>query len=201
MEKQQQQNSRWLRLDQEYGKEKFFAKSNRKKKRRHSFFLKFIRSASSVHPEKTDRHPGLTKSKHEFYPYAIWENNIDFDKDAPKGYDVKLVYLNSKPTCYCSLVQWERFSTTMSMGFSLSDIPFVSFVGCISLIRSKRKARSEWATSTVLGHVSKMTAYKAKDGWQRKYALTSKKKTIFRNLDYDEKKIDGFLKDELSKSI
>lgn len=68
-------------------------------------FFKFIRSASSVHPEKTDRHPGLTKSKHEFYPYAIWENNIDFDKDAPKGYDVKLVYLNSKPNCYCSLVQ------------------------------------------------------------------------------------------------
>lgn len=89
----------------------------------------------------------------------------------------------------------------MSMGFSLSDIPFVSFVGCISLIRSKRKARSEWATSTVLGHVSKMTAYKAKDGWQRKYALTSKKKTIFRNLDYDEKKIDGFLKGELSQSV
>ena len=46
-----------------------------------------------------------------------------------------------------------------------------------------------------------MTAYKAKDGWQMKYALTSKMKTIFRNLDYDEKKIDGFLKDGLSKSI
>lgn len=88
----------------------------------------------------------------------------------------------------------------MSMGFSLSDIPFVSFVGCVSLIRSKRKARSEWATSTILGYVSKMTAYKAKDGWQRKYALTSKMKTIFRNPDYDEK-IDGFLKDGLSKSI
>lgn len=36
-------------------------------------FFKFIRSASSVHLEKTDRHPGLTKAKHEFYPYAIWE--------------------------------------------------------------------------------------------------------------------------------
>lgn len=86
-------------LDQEYGKEKFFAKSNRKRKGDIAFF-KFIRSASSVHPEKTDRHSGLTKSKHEFYPYAIWKNNIDFDKDAPKGYDVKLVYWNSKPNCY-----------------------------------------------------------------------------------------------------
>ena len=65
----------------------------------------FISSASSIHPEKTDRHPGLTKAKHEFYPYAIWGNNIDFDKDAPKGYDVKLVFWNSKPNCYCSLVQ------------------------------------------------------------------------------------------------
>jgi len=46
-----------------------------------------------------------------------------------------------------------------------------------------------------------MTAYKAEDGWQRKYALTGKMKTIFRNLDYDEKKIDGFLKDELSESV
>lgn len=61
--------------------------------------------------------------------------------------------------------------------------------------------RSNDTTSTVLGHVSKMTAYKTKDGWQRKYALTSKMKTIFKNLDYDEKKIDGFLKDELSKSV
>ena len=61
--------------------------------------------------------------------------------------------------------------------------------------------RSNDTTSTVLGHVSKMTAYKTKDGWTRKYALTSKMKTIFKNLDYDEKKIDGFLKDELSKSV
>lgn len=87
------------RLDQEYGKEKFFAKSNRKRKGDIAFF-KFIRSASSVHPEKTDRHTDLAKSKHEFYPYAIWGNNMDFDKDAPKGYDVKLVYWNSKPNCY-----------------------------------------------------------------------------------------------------
>ena len=86
-------------LNGEYGTGKVFVQSN-KKERNDIAFFKFIRSASSVHPEKTDRHQKLTKSKHEFYPYAIWGNNYDFDKAAPKGFDVKLVYWNSKPNCY-----------------------------------------------------------------------------------------------------
>lgn len=61
--------------------------------------------------------------------------------------------------------------------------------------------KSNDTTSTILGHVSKIIAYKTKNGWQRKYALTSKMKTIFKNLDYDEKKIDAFLKADLSKSV
>lgn len=56
-------------------------------------------------------------------------------------------------------------------------------------------------TATVLGYVSKLIAYKDQTGtWQRKYALTSKMKSIFRNLGYDEAKIDGFLKSEF-KSV
>lgn len=56
-------------------------------------------------------------------------------------------------------------------------------------------------TATVLGHVSKLIAYKTKgNGWQRKYALTSKMKSVFGNLGYDEKKIDEFLRTEV-KSV
>ncbi len=87
------------KLNEKYGAEKVFAQSNKKKTSDIAFF-KFIRSASSVHPEKTDRHQQLAKSKHEYYPYAIWENSFDFDKEAPKGFDIKLVYWNSKPNCY-----------------------------------------------------------------------------------------------------
>ena len=61
--------------------------------------------------------------------------------------------------------------------------------------------RSNDTTSTILGYVSKMTAYETKNGWQRKYALTSKMKTIFRNPGYDEKRRDDFLKADLSKSV
>ena len=86
-------------LNREYGDEKIFKKSNRKKKSDINFF-DFIRSASSVHPEKTDRHKKLTKSKHEFYPYAVWRNEFALDSKAPKDLDVELVYWNSKPNCY-----------------------------------------------------------------------------------------------------
>ena len=52
-------------------------------------------------------------------------------------------------------------------------------------------------TATILGYASKLIAYKIENGtWQRKYALTSKMKTIFKNLGYDEAKIDEFLKTE-----
>lgn len=52
-------------------------------------------------------------------------------------------------------------------------------------------------TATVLGYTSKLIAYKTESGtWQRKYALTSKMKTIFKNLGYDEARIDEFLKTE-----
>lgn len=63
------------------------------------------------------------------------------------------------------------------------------------------KYKSKDTTSTVLGYASKLIAYKTKDGWNRKYALTAKMKEIFKNLDLDEKTIDKFLIEELSKSV
>lgn len=65
----------------------------------------------------------------------------------------------------------------------------------------KERYVSDDTTATILGYVSKLIAYKSTTGvWQRKYALTSKRKSIFKNLDYDEDKIDSFLKLEL-KSV
>lgn len=66
---------------------------------------------------------------------------------------------------------------------------------------NKERYVSDDTTATILGYVSKLIAYKSTTGvWQRKYALTSKRKSIFKNLDYDEDKIDSFLKLEL-KSV
>lgn len=59
---------------------------------------------------------------------------------------------------------------------------------------------SDDTTATVLGYASKLIAYKTEQGWRRKYALTSKMKSIFSNLGYDEAKIDAFLRSEL-KSV
>lgn len=65
----------------------------------------------------------------------------------------------------------------------------------------KERYVSDDTTATILGYVSKLIAYKSTTGvWQRKYALTSKRKSIFKSLDYDEDKIDSFLKLEL-KSV
>lgn len=61
--------------------------------------------------------------------------------------------------------------------------------------------RTNDTTSTVLGQVSKMIAYRTENGWQRKYALTSMMKKVFKNLGYDEKKIDAFLKTDMPKSV
>lgn len=66
---------------------------------------------------------------------------------------------------------------------------------------SNEKYKSNDTTATVLGYASKLIAYKAKNGWSRKYALTAKMKEVFSNLGLDEKEIDQFLAEELSKSV
>ena len=90
------------KLETFYGKTKVFTKSNKTKTNDIKFF-KFIRSASAVHPEHTDRYNKITKLKHEFYPYAIWnidKNMFFLHKNSPKDFDIGLVSWNSKPTCY-----------------------------------------------------------------------------------------------------
>ena len=64
-----------------------------------------------------------------------------------------------------------------------------------------KKYISKDTTSTVLEYVSKLIAYKTKDGSNRNYTLTAEMKDIFKNLDLYEKPIDKFLIEELSKSL
>lgn len=89
-----------LDLESEYGKKKIFVKSN-KKRTTDIVFFKFIRSASSAHPQETTGHKKCRKHKREYYPYALWRGPIDsLDEREPKDFDVKLVSWDSNPNCY-----------------------------------------------------------------------------------------------------
>ncbi len=83
------------------------------------------------------------------------------------------------------------FALVMKLSFRYFEKPYFD----------NEKYKSNDTTATVLGYASKLIAYKTKNGWNRKYAFTSKMKQIFKNLDYDETKIDQFLATELSKSV
>lgn len=90
-----------MNLDKEYGSTKIFTKSNSKNVGDIKFF-KFIRSATSVHPEETTRYNKITTVEHEFYPYATWGVSpiiLPFMKDAPKGFDIVICSWNSRPSC------------------------------------------------------------------------------------------------------
>lgn len=80
---------------------KCFLKSNRTKINDIKFF-KFIRSASSVHPNNTTKYNKITKFKHEFYPFALWNTNLQLfvlKKNDPKDFDIGLISWNSNPKC------------------------------------------------------------------------------------------------------
>lgn len=91
-----------LDIKKEYGNKRVFKKSNGKKTIDDIKFFRFIRSASSVHPQETTNFNKVISSEREYFPYAVWRNEIDvvLFKEEPKDYDVRLVSWNSKPDCY-----------------------------------------------------------------------------------------------------
>lgn len=91
-----------IKLEKAYGKNKSFKRSNQTRISDIKFF-KFVRSASSVHPNNTTRYNNITKLKHEFYPYALWNDGKDITmsfKNISSEFDVRLVSWNSNPRCH-----------------------------------------------------------------------------------------------------
>ena len=85
-----------------YKDKKSFIKSNPSKKDDITFF-KFVRSASSVHPDNTTNYRRITKTTHEFYPYAMWNiegTYFNLKKGTPKDFDIALNSWNSNLNCF-----------------------------------------------------------------------------------------------------
>lgn len=90
-----------LKIEDEYGNKRAFVKSCGKRKIKDISFFKFVRSASSVHPQSTTRYAKITKVRNEYYPYATWHGDEDvLFNDAPKDFDIKLTSWSSKPECF-----------------------------------------------------------------------------------------------------
>lgn len=114
------------KLSDSYKNNRFFIKSNKKKNVNDFDFFKFVRSATSVHPENTDRYSEITTLKHEFYPYAVWNNDKSFlNKNDLTDFDIGLISWNSKPSCYNKnyyLYIDEFFNFVNAVIFCLKDL-------------------------------------------------------------------------------
>ncbi len=80
-------------------------------------FFKFIRSASSVHPAKTNRFIGKTKSNDEFFPFVVW-------------IDKKVVYKRYSIHCDLALKMRDANNELYGGNYFLQSSEFYNFAQC-----------------------------------------------------------------------